>query len=218
MIKLGSVFTNWTVIGIGRNKYYIDKSKTNPTKRRTWLCTCKCGKIKQVMEYSLIKQKSKSCGCLQAILASVAISKHGDYKAPEYKAWQAMKSRCLNPNDARYDRYGGRNIKVCDEWLNYENFINDMGRRPSKDYSLERKDNNLGYSKANCKWATRTEQMANLHTTVKLEYKGESVPVSVLAKCHGIRSNVILLRLKAGWDIEKILTTPVRKKKSNHTE
>jgi hypothetical protein len=81
---------------------------------------------------------------------------------PEYNAWINMKQRCLNPEPPEYERYGGRGIVVCDRWLTSFNFfLEDMGERPSEDLSLERKDNNKGYSKENCKWEIKSIQSFN---------------------------------------------------------
>lgn len=85
---------------------------------------------------------------------------------PEYRAWRSMGHRCNNPRDASYSRYGGRGIKVCGRWKKFENFLEDMGARPRVGYSLERKNNSLGYSPSNCVWATAKEQMRNRGVSV----------------------------------------------------
>lgn len=80
----------------------------------------------------------------------------------EYEAWRGMRQRCLNPNFLPYKNYGGRGIKICDRWLqSYQNFLDDMGRKPGADYSLDRIDNNRGYYPDNCRWATKSEQRRN---------------------------------------------------------
>lgn len=87
--------------------------------------------------------------------------KHGQYGSVEYQTWADMKVRCLNPNNKRYADYGGRGITVCKRWLSFENFLADMGTRPSNQHSLDRIDNDKGYFKENCRWATRQEQNGN---------------------------------------------------------
>jgi hypothetical protein len=80
---------------------------------------------------------------------------------PEYRSWQMMKNRCLNPNADDYAYYGGRGIRVCDEWMIFDLFLEDMGRRPTRKHTLDRLDNDGNYGKENCVWATRLEQARN---------------------------------------------------------
>ena len=83
----------------------------------------------------------------------------------EYRSWQAMRSRCHNPMDKEYSRYGGAGIDVCSRWDDFIIFLHDMGRKPSGAHTLDRIDSTKGYSKANCRWATREEQSRNRRTT-----------------------------------------------------
>lgn len=87
--------------------------------------------------------------------------KHGMHRTPTYRTWDGMKQRCLNPNAARYDQYGGRGITVCEAWLTFANFLADMGPRPSREHTIDRKDNNGNYEPDNCQWSTRSEQQKN---------------------------------------------------------
>lgn len=160
---------------IGRAPNYL---KRNGRPYTAWFCSCDCGNQAIVLSINLRRQRTRSCGCLQvenAVSIGVLNTTHGDSKhgseAPEYNAWHSMKKRCLDVNHQAYKRYGGRGITVCQRWLeSYENFLADMGRRPSAKHSLDRVDNNLltdSYSKSNCRWATKGMQANNRRPRLK---------------------------------------------------
>lgn len=140
----------------------------NPTKRSIyWVCKCKCGKIDKYNGYYLRTGDTKSCGCLKIEMHTKRLQKHGKYYSSSYKCWRGMKDRCLNPSALAYKRYGDRGIKVCDSWIeDFENFYNDMGEKP-KGKSLERIDNNKGYCKENCIWASPKTQAQNTRRSFK---------------------------------------------------
>lgn len=122
-------------------------------------CRCDCGNDYRVS----VKRwgKSRSCGCLAARDQAAKVSSHGMSKTPEFRAWMNLRGRCLRPTDKDYPTYGGRGITVCARWDSFENFLADMGPRPGPRYSIDRIDNNDGYSPSNCRWATHTQQMRN---------------------------------------------------------
>lgn len=135
---------------------------------------------------------------------AINATKHGMYGTPIYRTWLRMIQRCHNPNNRNYDGYGGRGIKVCDRWRKFENFFEDMGDAP-KGLTLERIDNNMGYSPDNCMWATRKEQARNRRTTRFYTLNGETLTVSEWAKKIGISHESMRKRINK-WPLEKALT------------
>lgn len=144
-----------------------------------WLTLCECGKLSEILSGNLVKGLSKSCGCLKLEKTAEigrASAKHmhsgrpvkGVPCSPTYRSWTAMKVRCSYEKHPAFKNYGGRGIKVCDRWDEFENFLEDMGERPSG-RTLDRIENDKDYFKSNCRWATPTQQTANrrprrLHT------------------------------------------------------
>jgi len=129
-----------------------------------YLCKCECGTEKIFFSRFLKSGNTKSCGCLMPELAKIRSTKHGRHNTPEYKTWHSMLQRCLNPNNEKYEYYGGRGITVKKEWLIFENFFKDMGERP-KGKTIDRKENDKGYYKENCRWANSSTQALNKRKT-----------------------------------------------------
>jgi hypothetical protein len=127
---------------------------------------------------------------------------------PEYCVWKDMNRRCRQTTLACSKNYSMRGIAVCEEWLrDFWRFYGDMGPCP-KGFTIEREDNNKGYSKENCLWATRSDNQNNRRNTVMLEYKGTTKPMAVLCKEMNIGLEVVRNRLKLGWKIDCALETP----------
>jgi len=168
-----------------------------------WLCRCDCGKETLVWASNL--KRTKSCGCLIKETASKRFKKHGLAKTPEHIAWAAMRQRCLFKGHKNYHNYGGRGILICKEWDLFENFLSDMGKRPSPDHSLERINNELGYSKENCKWATRLEQGQNTRRVKLIKFNGEVKTIREWAEFLGIKHDTLSCRLRT-MSVEKSLT------------
>lgn len=139
---------------------------------------------------------------------------HGDSDSPEYVSWTLMKRRCFNKSDNRYKSHGARGITVCDRWLGesgYDNFLRDMGRKPSSAHSLDRIDNDGMYSPSNCRWATPREQSRNTRRSVLLTVGGVTKPLVQWAEETGIGRSTISCRLSLGWPVEEALTVPVNR-------
>jgi hypothetical protein len=123
-----------------------------------------------------------------------------------------MRQRCSNPNNDAYRHYGGRGIRVCSRWeASAQNFIDDMGRRPSPRHKIERRNNDLGYNPDNCCWATSKEQSSNTRRNVKVTFQGDVVTLSEASRRAGLNINTVYRRLSAGWTVERALSEPPRK-------
>src|SRR5688572_5368364 len=136
---------------------------------------------------------------------------HGLQKSPEYSVWNQMKMRCYNPNVRGFPDYGGRGITVCDRWRDsFENFIADMGSRPSSRHTLDRVNNSLGYSPDNCQWRTYKDQQQNRRDNHLITFNGETLCVSEWNRRLGFPVGTISQRMqKLKWDAIKALTTPL---------
>jgi hypothetical protein len=181
-----------------------------------WECQCDCGTSVVVRGGNLVAGHTKSCGCCQRESARAARTTHGMSKSQEYKIWRGMLDRCENPNHTFYHLYGGRGIEICEEWHCFESFYADMGARPSPKHTLDRIDNDGGYSPANCRWATSVQQQGNRTNSRILTFRGESMCLAAWARRIGCSEEVIRARLKSGWSIERALTTPVRHWRRKH--
>jgi hypothetical protein len=140
----------------------------------------------------------------------IVMTKHGLSRTVEYRRWAAMKERCYSKNNKHYKDYGGRGITVCDRWLNHPAvFIADMGLCP-KGFSIDRLDNNLGYSKDNCVWASAKQNANNTRRNLLIEFNGTTKTLSQWAEETGLKRESIKGRLNRGWSIEKALTRKSR--------
>lgn len=129
---------------------------------------------------------------------------------PEYRAWDHMIYRCTSVNCREYPRYGGRGIKVCDRWLkSFDDFLSDVGPRPSSSHSLDRVNNDGDYEPSNCRWATKREQANNKRNTRKVVYGGREVTIAELSEASGLKHSTIFMRIRRyGWPVERAVSTP----------
>lgn len=177
---------------------------SNRFHQSVWLCDCECGETSVVVGSQLLNGRTKSCGCLRRDNVILRFTKHGaatgGTKLPELAAWIQMNQRCFNPRCANFRHYGGRGITVCDRWRHsFQNFIDDMGLRPSSKHSIDRfPDRNGNYEKSNCRWATSKEQQRNKRTNLHITFNGETLCLAEWSEKTGIHVNTLWLRLKLG--------------------
>ena len=140
-----------------------------------WLCACDCGGEKVVLLGSLKAGRTKSCGCIPNTIGD-RVRTHGLTGTRTYNAWQNLRDRCNNPNNIGYSGYGGRGIKVCQEWdSSFEAFLRDMGVCPPK-LTIDRIDNNKGYEPGNCRWVTMKENNNNRRVRIDaVRFEGKSI-------------------------------------------
>lgn len=178
----------------------IKFSHTINGKRGMWLCKCDCGKEKIIRRDGLTSGHNTSCGC------SILNNKK---KYPlEYSVWQALRKRCNNKNNPHYANYGGRGINVCKEWDNFQTFLKDIGPRPSAKHSIDRIDNNKGYSPDNCRWATSFEQASNKRDNRYITINGETKILAEWLRIKHVSKRGFMLRVKRGHSEEEALTLP----------
>jgi len=171
---------------------------------KIYLFQCDCGNTKEASGSEVRTGHIKSCGCLRSEMIAAKNETHGAVGTPIYETWQGMKARCLNPKTAAYKNYGGRGITICQEWLTFEGFLADMGERP-EGCTLERIDNNKGYIKDNCRWATVAEQSRNTRQNKFLSKNGKTMCMMDWAKETGIPYPTIQDRVRRGWSDERAL-------------
>ena len=192
----------------------------NREKNAKWLCRCECGNEKIVSQGNLITNHIQSCGCLFKEVHKIGNPKHNLYYTRIYKIWKGMKDRCYLITNQAYERYGGRGITICDEWKNnVENFYNwSMENGYEENLTIDRIDNNKGYSPDNCRWATRLEQQNNTRKNIYYEYNGEKLTLSQLSRKYKIAIPTLYKRLKKFDNVKKAIETPIKNKTKKEKE
>jgi len=184
----------------------MQRSESRP---RYFTCECECGVTKEVFSSHLKGGKTTSCGCYHKEIVSTLMkarqTKHSMYGTPEYTKWNAMMDRCFNPNSKNFVNYGGRGITVDTLWHNFENFYKDMG--DSNGLTLERVNNEIGYTASNCRWATQKEQANNRRSCRQITFKGKTQNITQWAKELNVPRTRLYERIcRRKWDVEKALT------------
>lgn len=179
---VGKTYGHWTITAVGTGKQKL-------------VGRCVCGTVRETLYAPNLKTgKSQSCGCVSRAAAAKRNTTHGRTGTREYWVWKGMISRCDSPSNKSYPRYGGRGITVCPEWYDIDRFLRDMGPKPSPSHSLERVDNDMGYSAENCVWATQAEQVRNTRRTKKVVVAGETICAKDACADFGIAYTTFLSR------------------------
>lgn len=184
------------------------KAESNKHGAAMWRCACSCGREHVAMGSLLQRGEVKSCGCLKGSTPAPNRT-HNMSDSPLYRVWATMRNRCNNPNVKGYKLYGGRGIKVCDRWESFENFLSDMGPRPSDLHSIDRINVDGDYGPSNCRWATQPEQASNKRNSRYLTANGETQTMAEWARRLGCNPAAILARLASGMSEAEAVTKPV---------
>lgn len=204
-MKAGDVFGLWTVLEV----------LTQKTKRgRTLIaCACSCGTQRNVEQNNLQKALSKGCGCTRRADNATRLRVHGHRRDPLYQTWVDMLGRCENPKYSNYHLYGGRGIRVCSGWRNFDDFKAAMGPKPEGKWSVDRIDNGGDYEPGNVRWATQTEQCRNQRGNVLVSLRGTVKTAAEWCIDLSITPSTAYYRMRKGPKLgmsheEALLSTP----------
>jgi hypothetical protein len=203
--RVGQKYESFTVIAF----YTVGVGKKT---RTIYKCVCTCGAKFEVPDSNLMRVKS--CGCVRQARSDLAVS-----YMPEYAVWEQLAQRCYNKNCGVYANYGGRGIRVCDEWqatpgkktgLAFRAFLDHIGERPrdGRRWLIERIDNDGHYEPGNVRWALDPEQTRNKRTNRWVAYGGERWVIADLARACGVSAPQLHRRLSWGWTVQRAVETP----------
>ena len=209
LIELGSRFSRLVVVG-GPSPRIEGRGDAYPCE-----CDCSPGVTKLVCGSQLRRGIVSSCGCLRKERAREAAFRHGHRRStgrsnsPTYDSWMSMRQRCENPRCSAFKYYGARGIRVCRRWKKFENFLADMGERTAGT-TIERKNNERGYSPGNCVWAVERVQARNRRNNHYVNYLGKRICIAELAERIGVRAGTLVARItNYGWSVERAISTPI---------
>lgn len=214
-------FIDLTGQKFGKLEVIARSPRTNKKLEVFWVCFCDCKEspFLEVLSYCLRSGRRTDCGCIGRNNRVTASTIHGLSKSPEYRNWQHLRDRCNNKNSDSFHHYGGRGITVCDRWLHGEDgvhpflcFLEDMGKRPTPEHSIDRKDVNGNYELANCRWATDIEQRYNTTRTILVTYQDKTENLDYWSCYTGISADNLYRRIfETEWEVERAFFTPLRK-------
>lgn len=185
----------------------VNRAEDTRDGRPQWRCLCECGNFTIVSSRNLRSGGTKSCGCWRKEKIGQERKTHGMSKTTIYYIWSGIRKRCMDRKHPQYHRYGGRGINICLRWrYSFDNFLADMGERPSNRHSVERDDNDGDYEPNNCKWATAKEQANNRRNNRKMLFEGELLSVAEIARRIGIGRDTLTYRLNHGYSLDDAAT------------
>lgn len=183
----------------------VEKNIGKKGHNQQWSCRCKCGKSFVALASNIRSGNTKSCGCLKRAVSTKMLTIHGLHRNPIWSVWKNMMRRCYEETNPAFHNYGGRGIFVCDKWHDVAAFYADMGDRPKK-MSLDRIDNNKGYSPDNCRWATSKQQNRNRRDNISICIGGEKKLLVEISEETGISYDRLRARKRIlGWLDERIM-------------
>jgi hypothetical protein len=195
----------------GRLKQIGKSFRSNRDGARVAVFQCECGKKELVRWYNVRYGRANSCGCLRKLNSGTRTHGYSQSNNKTYVAWASMHQRCKSKRGKWFKSYTCRGIVVCDRWLSFESFLEDMGEAPNG-ASLDRINNDGSYEPSNCRWADRKTQSRNRTDNVWLIHNGARLTLTDWSNAIGIHATTIQSRLKCGWSVERALTEPVNKK------
>lgn len=180
-----------------------------------WWCRCDCGGTTWVATEKLTSGHTRSCGCLRQETAAItghAKATHGMSKTRLYAQWNTMLARCYRRSHVSYEQYGGRGIAVCDRWRgSFEAWLEDMGLPPGPGMEIDRIDTNGNYEPGNCRWATAAQNTRNRRVTPMFTHEGRTMALGAWAEECGVPYHVLKDRMRAGWTLQRAMTTQPRR-------
>jgi len=192
------------ITGMRFGRLIVIKFSHTHKQKSYFFCQCDCLNNIVILGASLINGGTRSCGCYR----KEKMTKHGMYKTKTFLTWKGMSARCNSNVPQAYKNYKGKGIKVCDRWLEFKNFYEDMGEKP-EGLTIERINSNKNYEKSNCKWGTMGEQARNRDGNRYIEFNGKNQTIMDWANDLGVSWNCIKSRIDIyHWPVEKALTQP----------
>ena len=201
------------------SKWSVKRTNGKGTRIRC-IARCVCGNESEYDSTNIARGNTTKCKDCANKSRSKKHVKHGHNMSHSkgsctkaYYTWQAMKRRCLADYDSKSEYYKGKGITICGEWIeSFESFLSDMGEPPTKLHSIDRIDNNKGYCKENCRWATSLQQANNKSNNVKITVNGTTKNLCQWVQISGIKRKTITNRIKRGWSEYDAVMTGIGKK------